>query len=77
MTNETVKSGGVAPEVNLRNPLRAGDEACERWIHHDLEIQGIRDQNSETGASMAPEKRTDQCLPKLKTKQTKKNKKQQ
>ena len=77
MTNETLKSGGVAPEVNLGNPLRAGDEACERWIHHDFETQVIRHQNSKTGVSVAPEKRTDQCLPKLKTKQTKKNKKQQ
>ena len=24
------RSAGVAPEVNLRNPLHAGDEACKR-----------------------------------------------
>ena len=56
MKNETVKSGGVAPEVNVRNQLLAGDEACKRWIHHGFEKQGIRHQKSKTDVSVAPEK---------------------
>ena len=27
----TIQSAGVAPEVNLRNPLCAGDKACKRF----------------------------------------------
>ena len=34
------RSVGVAPEVNLRNPLCAGDKKCKPGIHPDFEIQG-------------------------------------
>ena len=33
-------SAGVAPKVNLMNPLRAGDGACKRSIHPGFETRG-------------------------------------
>ena len=33
------RSAGVAPEVNLRNLLRTGEEACKRGIHYDFETR--------------------------------------
>ena len=36
----TKRSAGVAPEVNLRNPLHADDEARKRRIHPGFETQG-------------------------------------
>ena len=33
------RSAGVAPEVNLRNPLHTGDEAHHPGIHLDSEAQ--------------------------------------
>ena len=29
------RSAGVAPEVNLRNPLRTEDETCAAWIRDE------------------------------------------
>ena len=49
----TVKrSAGVAPEVNLRNPLHVGEEACKPGINLGFEIQGRCRQKSKTGASV-------------------------
>ena len=31
---------GVAPAVNLRNQLHAGEKACKQGIHPGFEIQG-------------------------------------
>ena len=28
------RSAGVAPDVNIRNHLRVGEEACKRGIHN-------------------------------------------
>ena len=50
------RSTGVAPEVNLRNPLHAGDKAGKRGIHPGFETQGRRHQKSKTGVSVAPQK---------------------
>ena len=36
----TKRSAGVAPEVNLRNPLHTGEEAHNRWVHPGFETQG-------------------------------------
>ena len=40
---------GVAPEVNLRNPLHAGDE---EGIHLGFETQGRHPQKSKIGVSV-------------------------
>ena len=37
---------GIAPEVKLKIPLCAGDEACEQWIHPGSETQGRHHQKS-------------------------------
>ena len=50
------RSVGVTPEVNLRNPLHAGEETCKRGIHSGFETQGRRHQKSKTGVSVAPQK---------------------
>ena len=42
-------SAGVAPEVNIRNLLRAGDEAYKRGIHPGFETQARCHQKSKTG----------------------------
>ena len=52
-------SAGVAPEVNLRNLVHAGDKACKPRIHPDFETQGRHHQKSKTGVSVAPQNRTD------------------
>ena len=52
----SIQSAGVAPEVNLRNSLYAGEEACKRGIHPGFETQGRRHQKSKTGVSVAPPK---------------------
>ena len=49
------KSAGVAPEVNLRNPLHAGDKAFKWGIHHGFETQSRRHQKSKTGVLVAPQ----------------------
>ena len=35
-------SAGVAPEVNLRNPLHAGDEACWEEMHLGFETKEVQ-----------------------------------
>ena len=50
------RSAGVAPEVNLRNPLHAGEEARKPAIHPGFETQGRRHQKSKTGVSVSPQK---------------------
>ena len=53
----TKRTAGVAPEVNLWNPLlHAGEEACKREIYPGFETQGSCYQNSKTGVSVAPQK---------------------
>ena len=52
----SIQSVGVAPEVNLRNSLHAGNKACKRRIHSGFETQGRRRQKSKTGVSVAPRK---------------------
>ena len=49
------RSANVTPEVNLRNPLDAGDEARKWWIHPGSEIQGICHQKSK---AVAPQEGT-------------------
>ena len=45
------------PEVNLRNPLHAGEEAHKWLVHPGFETQGRQHhQNSKTGVSVAPQK---------------------
>ena len=46
----------VAPEVNLRNPLCTGEEACKWGIHPGFETQGRHHQRSKTGVPVAPRK---------------------
>ena len=36
----SVQSAGVAPEVDLRNPLYAGEKARKQEIHPGFETQG-------------------------------------
>ena len=45
------RSAGVAPEMNLRNPLHTGNEAQE--IHPGFENQGRHHQKSKTVVSVA------------------------
>ena len=44
----TVQLAGVAPEVNLRNPLGAGKKLRKQGIHPGFEIQGRHHQKSKT-----------------------------
>ena len=37
----TKTQAGVAPEVNLRNPLHTGDKECKQGIESGFENQGI------------------------------------
>ena len=50
------RSSGVVPEMNLRNPLHAGDTAQQWEINPGFETEGICDQKSKTGVSVAPQK---------------------
>ena len=50
----SIQSAGLAPEVNLRNSLHAGDKACKRGIHIGFETQGRCRQKSKTRVSVAP-----------------------
>ena len=52
----SIQSVGVAPEVNLRNSLHAGDKAHKQGIHPGFETQGRRHQKSKTGVSVASRK---------------------
>ena len=46
----TVKSlAGVAPDVNLRNPLLTDEEAYDGGIHPGFEAQDRHHQKSKTG----------------------------
>ena len=47
---------GVAPEVNLKNPLHTGKEARKQGIHPGFETQGRCHQKSMTGESVLPQK---------------------
>ena len=42
------RSAGVAPEINLRNPLHVGYKACKQGIHPGFETQGRCHQKSDT-----------------------------
>ena len=53
------RSAGVALEVNLRNPLHAGDKPCKQGIRRGFECQGRRHQKSENRGMSGPTKRTD------------------
>ena len=55
--NVIKRSPGVAPEVNLRNPLHAGDEAGKQEIHPGFEILSRHHQKPKTGTS-GPTERT-------------------
>ena len=48
------RSAGVAPGVNLRNPLHALNEACKQEIQPGFENQGRCHQKSKTGVSVVP-----------------------
>ena len=50
------RSAGVAPEVNLRNPLCAGKDTCKQGIYPDFETQGRLHQKSTTGVSVTSQK---------------------
>ena len=50
------RSAGVTPEINLRNPLCACEEACKQGIHPDSETLGRRHQKSKTWELMAIQK---------------------
>ena len=52
----TKRSAGVAPDVNLRNLLHAGNETCKHGIHYGFETQSRHHQKSKTGVSVAPQK---------------------
>ena len=52
----SIQSAGVAPEVNLRNPLCAGEEARKQGIYPGFETQGRHLQKSQTGVSVATRK---------------------
>ena len=52
----SIQSAGVAPEVNLRNLLWAGEEAGKQGIHPGFETQGRGHQKSKIGVSAAPRK---------------------
>ena len=49
-------SAGVTPEVDLRNPLQAGDKACKWGFHPGFEIYGRHHQKSKTGVTVDPQK---------------------
>ena len=51
------RSAGVAPEMNLRNLLYAGEEAYKRGIHPSFETRGRCHPKSKTGVSVEPQKR--------------------
>ena len=52
----TKRSAGVTPEVNLRNPLHAGEKTHKQGIHPGFETQGRHHQKFKTGVSVAPQK---------------------
>ena len=52
------RSAGVPPEVNLRNPLHAGDEAHKRGIHLGFETKAATTRSPKRGPNDCT-KRTD------------------
>ena len=53
----TIKmSVGVAPVVNLRNPLHIDEKACDQRIYPSFETQGRHHQMSKTDVRLAPQK---------------------
>ena len=52
----TIQLAGIAPEVNLRNPLHSGEKTHKWGIHPGFETQGRRHQKSKIGVSVAPQK---------------------
>ena len=62
-SNKTIsvkRSAGVAPEVNLRDLLHTGDQACKRGDPPlRFESQGSHHQKSKNGSISGPTKRTD------------------
>ena len=52
----SIQSAGVAPEVNLRNSLHAGNKTHKQGIDPGFETQGRHHQKSKTGVSVAPRK---------------------
>ena len=50
------ESAGVTPDMNLKNPLQAGDKACLRVMHLGFETQGICYQKFKKGVSVTPQK---------------------
>ena len=54
------RSTGITPEVNLRNPLLAGDEV-HKWTHPGDETRRRHHQKSKTGVPVAPQERLMTC----------------
>ena len=48
------RSAVVVPEVNLKNPLYTGAEACKWGIHPGFKTRGRCHQKSKTGTSVVP-----------------------
>ena len=57
------RSAGVAPEVNVRTPLHAGEKACKPGIHPAFETQG---RSMKKGYQWPHKKKL--CFPKIKKK---------
>ena len=50
------RSAGATPEVNLRNPLHAGEKACKWTIFSDFETEGRCQQKYKTEVAVVPQK---------------------
>ena len=50
------RTAGASTEVNLRNPLQAGEEAHKRGFHPGFETQDRCHQTSKTGVSVVPKR---------------------
>ena len=51
------RSAGVAPEMNLGNPLRTGDNAWNQETHSGFETQGRHHQKSKNRGISGPTKK--------------------
>ena len=60
------RSAGVAPEVNLRNPLHIGEEVRKQGIHLALKPRADITRNPKQGCKWLHKK--DMCTPKIKKK---------
>ena len=49
------RSAGVTPELNVRNPVHAGNEACKWLVNPGFEAQGGHCQKSKTRVSVTPQ----------------------